>query len=420
MLYYPPLLLVLAILGEALEVYYDLVVYEEEIVEAAFREGSLEVNELRARVVGARAYRGGGWGIASKQGFDAKPEDLVEKALKLARPGKGRLREAKMWSGSASIGSPPRSSDDVLGIAEALASMGCVEAIVTAVRCRREQWSPVEGWKACEDKCVYEVLVSVREGTAVGSAGLAYAGRLEDLGERDLRRLVERASMRAKAAAHAKPLNPVSRGRWTVILAPEAAAALLHELAHMLEEDASHLPLGTRLTTASLSIKDDPFAAWSPAQRFFDDEGVACTRRELVADGEVVGLLGTRETETPGSARGLFHRPKAMHTSLRASPGDWRFKEMIEETKKGIMVDGVIRCELVDGKLVVMIPEAAWIIEKGEVKEPVKLVRLSLPLLVSLSTIDAVGRELERRHSYEKGHLVAEEAPALRLQAYAE
>ena len=176
-------------------------------------------------------------------------------------------------------------------------------------------------------------------------------------------------------------------------------------------------------------MSDDPLLELSPAKRLFDDEGVSSRAKELVVEGVVKELLHTRASAgkalrvgfnaTPGQARGLFHPPKAMHSTLVIAPGDWRLKEIIEETRKGIYVKGLIRAELYEG-VVSVIPENAWLIERGEVRDPILLRRIKIPLIKGLRSVDAISRSLKLRHSYEKGHIVAEVSPAIRILGYVE
>ncbi len=93
-------------------------------------------------------------------------------------------------------------------------------------------------------------------------------------------------------------------------------------------------------------------------------------------------------------------------------------RELVEETRKGLLIDGIIRAEL-RGQTVTIYPEAAWLVEK-EIEKPVKLRLIRLPLLKALTTIDAMTRTSRLRYSFEKGHRVAEIAPMIRLQGVVE
>ncbi|MFH1175825.1 MAG: metallopeptidase TldD-related protein [Acidobacteriota bacterium] len=113
-------------------------------------------------------------------------------------------------------------------------------------------------------------------------------------------------------------------GRATVLLAPPAAAVLLHELlGHPLEADlllrgASPWAgkLGQRLLRLALDLDDDPTRPHLPGSFTTDDEGTPARPRPLLRKGVLVGALADRTTAMalgvpPGNAR---------RASLHASP----------------------------------------------------------------------------------------------------
>ncbi|MCC6058300.1 MAG: metallopeptidase TldD-related protein, partial [Desulfurococcaceae archaeon] len=220
-----------------------------------------------------------------------------------------------------------------------------------------------------------------------------------------------------------KPLKPYMYGRNTVILDHRSAAALLHEISHIL--DASYLYsrniIGHKLSSDDVEVYDDPYNTDSPSIRFFDDEGVATRRRSLVENGVVRDLHHTRLTakiagSEPGSAYGLFHNPIPFHTTIIMKPGDWKYEEMLEDTKRGLYIVGIVMGTLEEG-YVRLVPEYGYIIEDGELKDAVKIREIKIPFS-SLKTINAISKEVKVRTSYEKYWCVSEIAPMLRLEAY--
>jgi len=414
----------------------DRVLYTEKVIEASWRGGSLEINMASSMVRGIRFFDKGCWGIASSQGIHISNEELRNLALKNLRTclSAGRqqvteLAEVKVYRGKVVLGKEP-TIDELRELIESFISKAAniSELVVTNYSTYRR----IEGCEgACEEyKNVIEVMMSISipgpYRIGVGTVSLAYAGTIKDFNDRKISELLNLAEERASANARAKALDPFSRGKWTIILDHECSGALFHELSHLLEADAlKHLRPGTRITTLDLNIHDDPLHPWSPSLRFFDDEQVPTFKRVLVEDGTIIDLLHTRSTASlyedakPGSSRGLFHMPKAMHSTLIIGPGDWRTKEIIEESKKAILVSGVIRAELYEG-LISIVPEVAWIIENGEIKSPVFIRGIKLPLVHALSKISAMGRDLRLRYSFEKGHIIAEASPYIRLEGYVE
>ncbi len=422
---------------ELIKEYTDTIIYKEKIIEIAWRRGSIEVNTAESSVNGLRIYRDGYWRIASIQGDKNSPDNTANHMIKrlLRVPVKrythsGYIVGGEWCDGSYKLGSPPN-TDELLRLMEHIVDKiedGEVVVLAGSIIRRIENKNTV----CNEEKHFYEILVyaekNINGRRSVGSSSLAFTGELNDAWKL-ADNLAEEAVRRAEAGLRARRLGLLESGKWIIILGYEASGAFFHELAHLLEGDQpDHLRIGERISTTSINVYDDPLYPWSPATRMFDDEAVKAVRKPLVEDGEVVELLHTRESAAqtilkgynalPGQARGLFHKPKAMHTTLVVEPGDWKVKELVEESRRTILVDGIIRAELY-GQTVTIIPETAWLVDR-ELKEPVRIRVIRLPLIKALTTIDAMTRTSKLRYSYEKGHIVAEIAPIIRLQGVVE
>jgi PmbA/TldA metallopeptidase C-terminal domain len=132
------------------------------------------------------------------------------------------------------------------------------------------------------------------------------------------------------------PTHPRS-GRPRVVLAPAAAAVLLHELVgHPLEGDVLRrgepaLPgrKGERLVDVRLSVHDDPTLDTLPGAFSADDEGEPGRARELLTDGVIVGALADRESaailgvDAGNARRATVHaRPRPRISNLVARAAD--------------------------------------------------------------------------------------------------
>jgi hypothetical protein len=126
-------------------------------------------------------------------------------------------------------------------------------------------------------------------------------------------------------------------GKARVLLAPAAAAVLLHELiGHPLEGDlllrgASPWTgmQGERLMRLPLSVSDDPTRTELPGAFSDDDEGEPARPRVLLADGVLVGALADRESAaalgvpTGNARRASVHaRPRPRMSNLVARAAD--------------------------------------------------------------------------------------------------
>ena len=412
--------------------YTDEVTYSEAIHEVVLRNGSVSINRLRATVKGFRACVDGCWAIVSCQGcsWDASRalRDAKSMASRSRCPG---MSEAELFRGRSVFG---RSREDygnlvsvAKGLCEEVLALGLnrCEVVLTFKELSRELRRGGEG--AVETKFIEEALISVglkRARYGLGTANLTTLSGVRELRPKDLENLFRMAISRARASAKAKALSPLSIGRSEVVLTAEAPAALIHELSHLLEADLARSPIqGLKVSGAELSVYDDPPNPSYPSVRVFDDEGVVTFKRALIEGGRVVDLHHTRATaavysSNPGSAHNLFHPPRPYHTTLVMELGDWREEEIVEETRKGYLIDGVAAAFL-DGGVVRIVPEAAYLIDSGEVREPVHVRAVKIPVSRPIKLL-AVGRVPRVRTTYEGDWLVSEVAPAVKVEAYVE
>lgn len=230
-----------------------------------------------------------------------------------------------------------------------------------------------------------------------------YGTLVTDLGPDTVERLAEALVERFRARHAAPP----AACRGPVVLAPEAAAVLLHEaVAHALEVDLLALggdpeaAVGVELGVPALSVLDDPGAAPVPVRRRTDDEGSAVVRRWLLRDGVVQQPLADcrwahrSEVLVPGAARrGDRHQPPAPRSShLELIPGDLDDEALTAGAEGGLWfgeasrgaldpLSGRFRLELVAGRR----------IRAGAAAEPVGPCRLEGRVADLLGAIAGIG-----------------------------
>ncbi len=404
----------------------DVVIYTVKQVEIAYRMGAIEVNTHEDAIMANRVFCGNWVIISSQINKRSTLEELLKKFVGKARTTKPiKLAEAKLYVGSYSVGKVEKDAveplakyvEDMVALIE---SYGCSTETIAVYSEYGREIRHSDG-VAREYKGVTDVILTV-------DCGFPLSIRLAELGmpsqdQRLMRMLIADMVAASKAMRKAPRLNPLYAGKTTVILRLDAAGALLHEIGHLLEANHSGLRvrIGSKIASTLVTIIDDPFNPHSPAYTRFDDEAVETLRKTLVEEGEVVSLLHTRETAaihggTPGNAKGLFRKPTPSHTTLTMSPGDWRDSEIIEETRRAIVVD-TIHMAYTEGSVITLIPERAWLLEKRELS-PLKLNRIRIRLDQGLYTIDAISRTPWLRVSIEHDHYVAEYVPTIRLIAY--
>ncbi|MCW5803559.1 MAG: hypothetical protein KIT31_14345 [Deltaproteobacteria bacterium] len=155
------------------------------------------------------------------------------------------------------------------------------------------------------------------------------------------------------AAATAAPVVP---GIFAVVLAPAAAAVVVHEVGHLTEvapEGPALAPLGTRLGSELVTIADDPLAD-GPGRYDYDDENVrAFAATTVVQCGIVVNHLHSAATardamtlSTPNSrAASAWHPAIPRMSNLHCRAGRVSEADLIRAVGEGLYVhrlaDGV-------------------------------------------------------------------------------
>lgn len=210
--------------------------------------------------------------------------------------------------------------------------------------------------------------------------------------------------------ARQAPQSP--SGRRSVVLAPAAAAVLLHEaVAHALEADVLALgggrpesAVGLRLGSAGLHVLDDPGAAPPRVARRTDDEGNQVCRRWLLRDGVVEQPLADARWANlcpalvPGAGRrGSRHEPPGPRSSyLEMLPGELTLDELLSEAENGLFIEEVSRGHLdpLNGTFLLDAPYARRI-RGGAIADPVGRLRLWGTVAELLASVSGIGREVE-------------------------
>lgn len=199
-------------------------------------------------------------------------------------------------------------------------------------------------------------------------------------------------------------------GKFPVVMDPELTGVFIHEaLGHASEADLilqndSILKgkMGTQIGSSLVTIIDD---ATMDAFGYYpyDSEGVKTRKNILVKDGVLRSLLSSRETAsqldiTPsGNARSVVgDQPIVRMSNTYLKPGELKFEELIEDMDSGIYLKGSRGGQVDTGKGIFQFNAAeSFLIENGEVTNPLRDVSLSGNILEMLLKVDGVGSDFK-------------------------
>ncbi len=230
-------------------------------------------------------------------------------------------------------------------------------------------------------------------------------------------------------------LNPkkMDEGEYDVILEPLAVKDLLVYLdmmgfsAKSVQEKRSFMngKFGEQIMDERVNIHDD-VSDIDMVGYPFDYEGVPKKKVDIIKDGvanEVVYDSYTAgredEKESTGHALPMPSPMSPLAMNLLMDTGTYSLDEMIEETKKGILVTRFNYCNPVHpvkGILTGLTRDGTWLVEDGEIKHPIKNLRFTQNLIEAFDSIEGIGEE---RELFAMGYFPAYfAAPALKISDF--
>ncbi|MBX6422526.1 TldD/PmbA family protein [Thermosulfurimonas sp. F29] len=200
-------------------------------------------------------------------------------------------------------------------------------------------------------------------------------------------------------------------GRMPVVLSSEAGGTMIHEaVGHGLEADHAEEGfsvyagrLGERVASPLITVIDDPTLPGKRGSYLFDDEGVPAEKVILIENGVLKNFLYDRATalkfgKTPnghGRRESYRYRPIPRMANTYIAPGPHDPGEIVRSVDRGLLVKKMGGGEVnpVTGDFVFEVTEG-YLIEDGEVGEPVRGATLVGNGPEVLRIIDMVGRDL--------------------------
>jgi TldD protein len=162
--------------------------------------------------------------------------------------------------------------------------------------------------------------------------------------------------------------------------------------------------LGMEIGSPEAFVSDDPTIPHSMGFYLFDDEGVKAQKRQLIAGGRFTEFLQNRATassfgiKSNASSRAVqFDRePIIRMANTYIEPGDWVFEEMLKDVKHGVYMKSFMEWNIDDKRLNQRyVGLEAFLIENGELKNPVKEPVLEITTPKYWGSIDARAKDLE-------------------------
>jgi PmbA protein len=238
----------------------------------------------------------------------------------------------------------------------------------------------------------------------------------------------KRAAEKAVASRSPRDIDP---GRYTVVLEPAAVSTLVGFLAWIgfggrsLFEGRSCFSgkQDQQVAAPLVTIYDDALSDGTLGLPF-DFEGVPRSRVDLIKDGVFLGAvydLRTAKqagTATTGHALPPPNPEGPFPLNLFMAPGETGLEEMIASTERGLLVTRFHYTNIVhpvESTITGMTRDGTFLIEDGEIAQPVKNLRFTQSILEALSGTEMIGRETELASEF---FFSASRVPALKVGSF--
>jgi PmbA protein len=280
--------------------------------------------------------------------------------------------------------------------------------------------------QTCYDTSTQATLTTVVSG-GEGGAGFSevVGGKVGDI---DPAAIGKRAFSKARDNQRPRDLDA---GTYEVVLEPNAVSTLVGFLAYLgfggryLAEGKSCFSdrIGEKLMADSITIYDDALSPQTLGLPF-DYEGTPKRRVELIKEGVVLGGVHDRRsgrqvgTESTGHALPPPNPEGPFPLNLFVEPGDASVEDMVAATERGLLVTRFHYSNVVHPKEAIitgMTRDGTWLIEDGEIREPVKNFRFTQSILEALRDVQSVGKDTELASEF---FFAASRVPALKLSAF--
>lgn len=204
-------------------------------------------------------------------------------------------------------------------------------------------------------------------------------------------------------------------GTYDLIMSPTVSADILDQLmtrANPLLLLLNMSPLkdrfGEKITPEELTVIDDPHIAEGLASKPFDAEGMATEKTPIVRKGVLAGLIHNTSTAKIMQAKSTGNSEfvdfgtgskllAPSSTNIVYTNGDQSLEEIIEESRKPtiyVTSNWYTRfTNMLEGSFSTIPRDGMFLIEDGEIKKPVRKLRLADNLIRMSKNITAIGND---------------------------
>ncbi|AZR72892.1 hypothetical protein BBF96_05500 [Anoxybacter fermentans] len=262
-----------------------------------------------------------------------------------------------------------------------------------------------------EDRTLYECFLIgfARDGDDISSFNVEFisGSNFEKLPIR------EKSEKLARKVVNTLGAKSIPSFKGSVILSPLAIHyILLQPLSFVLRGEAvvtgmSPLKekLGEMISSHNLTLVDDPTFADGYYSRSFDREGVPSIRLPIITKGQLNSFLHTNRTAlkantvSTGHASGNDQSITNSATNLMIEPGDVSLEEMIQDIKRGILVNRFSgNSDPISGDFSGVV-KGGYYIENGEIVQPIREVMIAGNFYQMLNQISQLSNEVENFES---------------------
>lgn len=222
------------------------------------------------------------------------------------------------------------------------------------------------------------------------------------------------ASVVAKKAIEKLNAKPVPSKVYPIVFNNEAMADLFSVFTSFFSGEAAIKKLtplvgkdGEKIFSDKITIVDDPLYAGSVNYEPFDDEGVACYKKDIVKNGIFKGLMHNLKTakyfktKTTGNGFKIGTNVGVSGVNLYIEAGSKTQAELIQDIKEGLFITDLAGLHAGANPITgdFSAQSSGFLIEDGKITKPVTLIVVSGNFIKIMNQIDDLGSDLKVFHN---------------------